>query len=61
MRSIVGPYLPSGLMPKAIQLRIVAAVIVQFFAVQVGGAAAGGVVQLTLTSTTIFWAREIAS
>src|ERR1035437_7936009 len=48
-------------MPKTIQLRIVDALIVQFFAVHVGGAEAGTVVQVSLTSTPIFSARVIAS
>src|SRR5665811_2245006 len=48
-------------MPKTIQLRIVDALIVQFFAVQVVGAEAGAVVQVSLTSTPIFSARVIAS
>src|SRR5664280_285018 len=48
-------------MPKTIQLRIVDALIVQFWGFQLAGAAAGGVVQVSLTSTPIFSARVIAS
>src|ERR1035437_2377460 len=59
--STVGPYLPSGLMPKVIQLLMVEAVMVHSCAFHVVGAEAGAVSHVNLTSTAIFSAREIAS